>query len=258
MRAIWSLTLTTSDNTVTEAATAQDGVVLTTRTAAYFQDFAGSPLEKLFELKPAWRGIASLATASDGTLVAFSIAEDPQPIGTPRADGTQVHMRHGAIYFYDLEHRREIREVSGNSLNSLAEGAIQWRSDGSGVNLHSFTYSETPGPRSAVFLDGSSALYDVQAWGYLSPSGTHMVHGITSRCMFIAGPDMYVRNLDTGKDIIEIHNNERGVYGSGLVAGRPGVSLSEPPRRSRAGLQSLRRAHPSRPGHSDGAHTSGD
>jgi hypothetical protein len=164
-------------------------------------------LERLFGLKSEWQGIATV-DALEGRL-AFSVVRAPRPVGTPRPDGSGPFRRFGSVYFYDLNARQEIAEIVGTEDNPLAEGVLRWRADGTGVNLHSYTYSERPGPSSGIFLDGTMRLYDVQAWTYLSPEGTRMVHGIVSRCMAIAGPDMYVRNLDTGQDVIAIHNGNR-------------------------------------------------
>ena len=191
-----------------EAALVANGVVLATRAAVYLQDFKGEPLEKLFDFEPEWQAIETVAVAPDGVTVAFSIAQEPQPFGTPTPHG-QVFRRYGRILFYDLNARREIREVVGTPEHSLAAGTIAWRSDALGVNLGSFTHSESPGQRSAVFLDGSLVTYDVHDWAYLAPNGKRMVHGISSQCMFIGGPDIYVRDLDTGRDIVAIHNDQR-------------------------------------------------
>ncbi len=172
------------------------------------QDFTGGPLEKLFDFKLEWQAIETMAVAPDGTTIALSIAQEPQPFGTPTPHG-QGFRRYGHVLFYDLNARREIREIVGTPANSLAAGTLDWRADALGVNLGSFTHSESPGQRSGVFVDGSVVAYDVHDWAYLAPDGKRMVHGIDSQCMFIGGPEMYVRDLDSGRDTVALHNDQR-------------------------------------------------
>jgi hypothetical protein len=211
-RPIWSAKAYLPDG-FEEAAVVNGGVVLTRQDGAYFQDIQGSPLEKLFDLRQGWVGIGEVAVAPDEITLAFSIDREPEPIGTPTPSGSTLMQRYGSVFLYDLAARQETLEVIGTADNSLSGGALQWRADSQGVNLQSYTHSERPGPRSAVFLDGSAVLYDVQAWAYLSPDGTKMVHGITSECEAIGGPDLYMRDLDRGVDLIAIHNNGRAYTG---------------------------------------------
>jgi hypothetical protein len=211
-RPVWSAKMHQDDGFV-EAAIGKAGVVLTTETSAYFQDFRGGALEKLFDLDKGSFDLGGAAAAPDGVTLAFSVQGAPEPIGTPMPDGSQMMGRRGSILFYDLASRSKLMEVRGTPEHALAAGAVAWRADGRGVNLHSFTHSESPGGRSAVFLDGSVAAYDVTGWAYLAPDGLRMIHGITSECMHIGGPDMYLRDLDSGIDVYALHNSEREFTG---------------------------------------------
>jgi WD40 repeat protein len=213
-RRVWNLPRKlTADLAISDVAVAADGIVIAMPEAVFYQDFDGSPLEKLFDGEPDWESIVSVSVAPDGVTLAVSVSVPAVPFGTPTASG-QTYRFTGRIVFYDLEKRVEIREVAGAGENSLGAGRIQWRDDDRGVVLRSSTNSHRPPPSTGVFLDGRVVAYDVDSYSYLGPNGRKTAHGIEEQdCLSLGSHDIYVRDFDTGSDIAEFHDEQRLFYG---------------------------------------------
>ena len=181
---------------------------MNTRLRVYWQPLDGSPAEVLIEAKPDWVDFTTISGSPDKHLLAVSVRRPTTPLGTPTPTGQAFRVT-GSVLFYDLTQRREVTEVIGNDEVPLREGWLSWREDGRGVVLNSYTNSERPGPEYGVFLDGSAVPYNVDGFTYLAPNGTRLVHGInTLGCEAIASHDFYVRDLDSGIDIAELHNDQ--------------------------------------------------
>jgi hypothetical protein len=135
-------------------------------------------------------------------------------VGTPLPSGGQAINLRGAILFYDLAQRRRVSVVVGNDVTGLSEGSIVWRDDGTGVLLRSYTHSERPGQITSVFLDGRVVPHDLQGFQYIAPNGRLILHGIGDNgCMAIADHQMFVRDADTGRDLVQIHNDQQTFTG---------------------------------------------
>jgi hypothetical protein len=214
-REVWDLAQSTNtDEVITGVAAAAGGVVMTTPSKAYFQPSDGSPLSVLFELEPGWEQFEHVAASPDGRLLAVSVDLPPQPVGTPLPGGGQAINLQGAILFYDLAQRRQVSLVAGNGETGLSEGPTVWRDDGTGILLRSYTHSERPGPISTVFLDGRVVPHELQGFQYIAPNGRLILHGIGDNgCLAIADHQMYVRDADTGRDVVQVHNDQQTFTG---------------------------------------------
>jgi len=208
-RVVWRLDRPLADpDPILSFAAFDDGVAMNTRLRVYWQPLDGSPAEVLIEAKPDWVDFTTISGSPDKHLLAVSVRRPTTPLGTPTPTGQAFRVT-GSVLFYDLTQRREVTEVTGNDEVPLREGWLSWREDGRGVVLNSYTNSERPGPEYGVFLDGSAVAYNVDGFTYLAPNGTRLVHGLnTLGCEAIASHDFYVRDLDRGIDVAEIHNDQ--------------------------------------------------
>ena len=154
---------------------------------------------------PSPQAVADIAVSDDGRFVAIS--SNCQVSCTPDNLLTFIEVATGTVV-------HQVRQGDGQFEGFRGSvWQLEWRDDGRGVFVAGATYSEQPGGRATVFLDGAVSVHPpVVGFATIAPNGRLLADAPEQLpCERVGGRWFAVTELDTGNPVA-IAEGERGAY----------------------------------------------